>query len=130
LSQKNNGSRIIRIRYRENADLHRFFFMLCFFVSRRLSRFYSHVLSFLSKEQTLLASTSLSLTIVSFKHKKTAEFPQQFSLFSIFFILYSSPEIYTLKRKCITSPSFTIYSFPSTLNFPASFAFASEPYCT
>jgi hypothetical protein len=34
---------------------------------------------------------------------------------------------YTLNRKCITSPSFTIYSFPSTLNFPASLALASEP---
>ena len=35
---------------------------------------------------------------------------------------------YTLKRKCITSPSLTIYSFPSTRSFPASLTFASEPY--
>ena len=34
---------------------------------------------------------------------------------------------YTLNLKCITSPSFTIYSFPSTLNLPASLHLASEP---
>ncbi len=48
-----------------------------------------------------------------------------FYLFSLFFSLFAKD--YTLNLKCITSPSFTIYSFPSTLNLPASFAFASEP---
>ena len=38
------------------------------------------------------------------------------------------PKGYTLKRKCITSPSFTTYSLPSTFNFPLSRQAASLPY--
>lgn len=34
---------------------------------------------------------------------------------------------YTLNLKCMMSPSFTMYSLPSTESFPASFTFASEP---
>jgi hypothetical protein len=34
---------------------------------------------------------------------------------------------YTLKRKCITSPSLTIYSFPSRRTFPASLAATMFP---
>ena len=37
---------------------------------------------------------------------------------------------YTLNLKCIRSPSFTTYSFPSTAIFPASLTAASEPYFT
>lgn len=35
---------------------------------------------------------------------------------------------YTLNLKCITSPSFTIYSLPSMRSLPASRQAASEPY--
>ena len=37
---------------------------------------------------------------------------------------------YTLNLKCITSPSFTTYSLPSTRIFPASFTLDSLPYFT
>jgi hypothetical protein len=67
-----------------------------------------------------LGSENYSFAALFFGYKKTAEFLQQlYLLFSV--------KNYTLKRKCMTSPSFTMYSFPSTLNFPASFTFASEP---
>ncbi len=33
----------------------------------------------------------------------------------------------TLNLKCITSPSWTVYSFPSTLILPASLTFCSLP---
>jgi len=36
-------------------------------------------------------------------------------------------EDHTLNRKCITSPSFTMYAFPSVRIFPASFTFTSLP---
>lgn len=71
----------MRIRLRESADLHGFFFMLCFFCFSQIEQILFSCI--------VLASTSLSLTTVSFKHKKTAESLQQFSLFSIFSILYS-----------------------------------------
>lgn len=61
------------------------------------------------------------------KQKKPPNFSSGF-LYFLYSLFYSQEKNYTLKRKCITSPSFTTYSFPSTLNFPASFAFASEPY--
>ena len=35
---------------------------------------------------------------------------------------------YTLNLKCITSPSLTLYSFPSIFILPASFTLFSEPY--
>lgn len=57
--------------------------------------------------------------------KKTAK-----SLLRLVYFLYSILYFlrnYTLNLKCITSPSLTIYSFPSTLNFPASLHLASEP---
>lgn len=37
---------------------------------------------------------------------------------------------YTLNRKCMISPSFTRYSFPSMRSLPASRAPASDLYCT
>ena len=36
-------------------------------------------------------------------------------------------QFYTLKRKCMMSPSCTTYSLPSTPILPASFTAASEP---
>ena len=35
--------------------------------------------------------------------------------------------LYTLKRKCMTSPSWTTYSLPSIRSLPAAFAAASLP---
>jgi hypothetical protein len=46
------------------------------------------------------------------------------SFFSYFFM---KTKYYTLKRKCIISPSCTMYSFPSRRTFPASLAAVIEP---
>ena len=54
---------------------------------------------------------------------------------TLYYILYASMSnysilyttYYTLNLKCITSPSFTMYSFPSILNLPTSRAAAFRP---
>ena len=54
--------------------------------------------------------------------------PAQNIYFVIHFDIPSSCYFYTLKRKCMMSPSCTTYSLPSTPSFPASRTAASLPY--
>lgn len=71
-------------------------------------------------------SSQWSVAVVSSVQIKKTSLSEAFFYFlcSIFYFLH-----YTLNRKCITSPSLTMYSFPSTRSFPASLTLASEPYC-
>lgn len=60
----------------------------------------------------------------------SGNFEQDFDLFFCFLPIKEIRIAYTLNLKCMTSPSCTTYSLPSTPIFPASLTACSEPYFT